>query len=321
MKFKGLIVGLGQIGMGYDYDKSSSDFIFTHAKALYLHPEFELAQGVDQAPERREMFYKKYDKPVHESLEKALQDCSPELAIVATSTREHFGVFQQLLESSSLRLVLCEKPLAGSLAEAETMLDLAKEQNVSVAVNYIRRYDSGFQILLKRIRSGELGFPLKVCVWYRKGIFNSGSHILNLLSPLLGEVRRVQIISRGRRWDGWDPEPDLRLDFERGETYFLAGREEDFSYSQVEIVGPRGKMLYDKDGGISWWGMEQDPAFPGYSILQQTAEEIPTDMKRYQYNVLQNLSNFLSGHSELLCDSDSGLQTMRILNQIEEALA
>ncbi len=314
-------MGLGQIGMGYDYDHPAPDFIASHAKALQLHPDFELTGGVDLELERRELFSRKYGKPAYEGLGDALQGCEPELAIIATPTREHAGTFNQLLECSSLRLILCEKPLAATLEEAETMLHLAKQQDIQVAVNYVRCYDLGIQTLISRIQSGELGFPLKVCVWYRKGIFNSGSHILNLLTPLLGEVRRVQIISRGRRWDSWDPEPDLRLDFERGETYFLAGREEDFSYSQVEIVGPRGKMLYDKDGGISWWGMEQDPAFPGYTILQRTAEEIPTDMKRYQYNVLQNLGDFLSGHSELLCDSDSGLQTMRILNQIEEALA
>ncbi len=315
-----MLIGLGQIGMGYDYYDSTEGFVVTHAKALHLHPDFELVGGVDTVSERREMFSEKYGKPSYETVKDALEICNPELAIVATPTREHTSTFRQILKCSSLRLLLCEKPLAETLVEAERMIETSKRRNVSVAVNYIRRYDSGIQSLLGRIKSGELGFPLKICVWYRKGIFNNGSHILNLLTSVLGKIQKVQIISRGGLWDGWDPEPDLRLEFERGEAFYLAGQEKDFSYNQVEIIGPRGKVLYDKDGKIYWWGTEKDKTFLNYTILRETAEGIPTNMKRSQYNVLQNISDFLSGNSKLLCDSKSGLLTMQILNKIQEKL-
>jgi len=35
--------------MGYDYHCSADDFIATHARALYLHPDFELVGGVDSS--------------------------------------------------------------------------------------------------------------------------------------------------------------------------------------------------------------------------------------------------------------------------------
>lgn len=320
MTVKSLIVGLGKIGLGYDFYDSTDTFVASHAKALHLHSDFDLVAGVDPATDRREMFSRKYGKPAFESIDSALQHCSPELAIVATPIREHIGTFQQLLSFPSLRLILCEKPFAATLPEAERMLYAAKNRNISVAINYVRRYDPGIQILADRLCSGELGFPLKACVWFSKGIFNNGSHFVNLFSDVLGQVQDVKIVSRGRLWDKWDPEPDFRLGFTLGEVYFLAVREENFSYTQVEILGPKGKVLCGKDGRISWWGTMSDPNFHGYTILGETAYEIPTDLHRCQYNVLQNLGDFLSGRSRLFCDGHSGLKTMKVLDQIRDAL-
>ena len=320
MNIKALVVGLGQIGMGYDYHCSTDDFIATHARALYLHPNFELVGGVDSSLQRREMFSNKYSRPAYESLIAALEKHKPELVVIATPTTKHAEIFWQLIESSSLRLILFEKPIAMELEEAERMLETAKHTNIAIAVNYIRRYDLGIQKLLNRINSGELGFPLKVYVWYRKGIFNNGSHIINMISPLFGDMLNIKIISHGRLWDGWDPEPDLKLDFEKGEVYYFAGHEEDFSYTQVEIIGSKGKVVYDQKGEIYWWTTESDPSFPNYTILSHNAEKILTGMRRFQYNVFQNLSDFLSNNSKLHCDGEAGLQTMQVLNEIQEKL-
>ena len=320
MSYSALIVGLGQIGMGYDYDLASSDFITSHAKAVQMHPDFELVGGVDPLDNQRDRFSKKYGKPAYKSLPVALKECSFDLAIVSTPTKEHVETVKQLLEAKGVRLILCEKPLANKLADAKDMLDLAKRENTTVAVNYTRRYDPGILGVLKRLKSGELGFPIKACVWYGKGIFNNGSHFLNLLSTLMGETQRIKIISKGRLWDGWDPEPDVKIIFEKGEAYFLAVKEENFSYSQIEFIGPKGKVNYGKGNRINWWVTESDPLFPGYTILQKKADKIPIDLNRYQYHVLQNLSEFLRGRNELLCDGNSGFETMQILNDIQKEL-
>ena len=144
--------------------------------------------------------------------------------------------------------------------------------------------------------------------------------MLNMVSSVLGDVLRIMVISQGRKWGGIDPEPDLKIEFKNGEAIFLAGNEEDFSYNQMELVGPKGKVLFDTDGRLFWWGIKKDPKFDNYVFLQKIPHEIPTDMKRYQYNVLQNISDYLSGCSPLFCDGNSGLETMQILNKIQEEL-
>lgn len=320
MKIKSLIVGLGQIGLGYDFNDLTDGFVATHAKALHLHPDFDLIGGVDPAEARRGMFAKRYDKAIFENVGCALESCRPELVILATPIWDHAATFRELLKFPDLRLILCEKPLAARLEDAEKMLESAQERNIKVAINYVRRYDPGVQSLINRICSGEMGVPVKGCVWFSKGIYNNGSHFINLFVDMLGPVKDIRIISSGRLWDGWDPEPDFTLTFDSGVIYFLSTREEDFAYSQIEILGPKGKILFEQNGRISWCTAGASKTFDGYTTLSKTVDQITTDMNCYQYNVLQNLAEFLAGRAQLICDGESGLRTMRVLDNIQEAL-
>ena len=43
--FRTVLVGLGNIGLKYDINKSKEDFIQTHARAFSLNPGFDLLAG------------------------------------------------------------------------------------------------------------------------------------------------------------------------------------------------------------------------------------------------------------------------------------
>ena len=45
-KIKALIIGLGNIGMGYDISTKNKNLIYSHAKALSLHKDFNLLGGI-----------------------------------------------------------------------------------------------------------------------------------------------------------------------------------------------------------------------------------------------------------------------------------
>ena len=40
--FNSIIIGLGKIGCGYDYNHHPDDYILTHAQAIENHPSFKL---------------------------------------------------------------------------------------------------------------------------------------------------------------------------------------------------------------------------------------------------------------------------------------
>lgn len=149
--FKALIIGLGQIGCGYDAhlpfkwnQPHSSSCILTHARALACHPDFELLSGIDPSPSARERFFSLYGRPTYSDLESwraSSSDLDPDLVIIAVAPQLQPALVEQLLSVLSPRLLLLEKPVAVSHDEAHTLEKLCRNQKgLSVAVNYIRRY-------------------------------------------------------------------------------------------------------------------------------------------------------------------------------------
>ena len=53
MSFSVLIVGLGQIGMGYDLHHDVNNQIYTHARAFSQHPDFYLIGAVDSEKKKK----------------------------------------------------------------------------------------------------------------------------------------------------------------------------------------------------------------------------------------------------------------------------
>jgi len=78
--------------------------------------------------------------------------------------------------------------------------------------------------------------------------------------------------------------------------------------------------LLDKDGNVFLWRTERDRSFDGYVVLESKPESIQTDMCRYQFNVLENISNFFINKSEIYCEGKLALETMEILNIITNKL-
>ena len=64
---KCLIIGLGQIGMGYDFNLEPAHYILSHAQAFSEHPEFELVGGVDSNKQRCIDFEEKFKTSLESS--------------------------------------------------------------------------------------------------------------------------------------------------------------------------------------------------------------------------------------------------------------
>lgn len=315
---KTLLVGLGQIGMGYDLGHASEQIVLTHAKALTLHPEFNLVCAVDPDAVHRRIFADAYHKPAYETVEQALA-AHPviELVVVATPTDLHAGIINQLLSKISPKAILCEKPLSYSIEEAEALVRRCRSEDVSLFVNYIRRSDPGVVCIKELIANGELIQPIKGVAWYSKGFMHNGSHFFNLLEFWLGNFQRAKIINEGRVLGDDDCEPDVHVIFERGEVVFLAAWEEHYSHYSIELLSPSGRLIYGRGGEeIFWQKIRPDPVVPGYTQLNPEAAVIDNDMNRYQWNVLEQVVAALSGQKNSLCTGVEGLRTISAMKDI-----
>ena len=312
-----LIIGLGQIGMEYDLQIPPGQAVYTHTRAFSMHPEFELLGSVDPSADKRSHFTQNYHKPAFSDLTEALQHTDPQIIIIASPTVYHKAILEEVLILSKPLAILCEKPLSYDISEARMMIGLCEQKGVSLFVNYMRRSDPGVIEVRDRILNGLIKGPIKGVAWYSKGFLHNGSHFFNMLEFWLGPYQRSTVISKGRLLQDQDSEPDIYVEFERGNITFLAAWEEAFSHYTVELLSPSGRLRYEKGGEyISWQATQSDASFSGYTILKDQPEIIPNSMDRYQWHVTDQLANALAGQSTSLCSGKEALTTLEYMNQI-----
>lgn len=315
--YKTLLIGLGRIGMEYDLNLDGNSYVYSHARALSLHPEFELIGAVDPDQGCRKIFEQTYSKPAYENLEMALREGNPDIVVIASPTWGHAEVLGDVLQHSTPHAILCEKPLSNDLAEAEAMLSMCHHRNIKLFVNYIRRSDPGAIEIKRRIDSGLIELPMKGVAWYSKGLQHNGSHILNLLEYWLGPVQSFEIINPGRLWDQVDPEPDVLLKFLCGQIVLMAAWEERYSHYALELVAPNGRLRYELGGHhIEWLGVVNDEKVAGYQRLDSNPQGITSDMNFYQSNVLGELSKALAGKPSNICSGKEALTSLSNIDKI-----
>lgn len=312
-----VIVGLGQIGMGYDFDLTGGSAIYTHARAIAEHSAFRLVGAVDISSEQRTRFEERYGAPAFDQIEVALRQLQPDVVVISTSSESHGTILAKVVGTCRPKLVLCEKPLAYALDEARGMVEMCEKAGIDLFVNYIRRTDPGVIEIKRRIDSGEISTPVKVNAWYSKGILNNGSHFLNLLEMWLGDINAATIIKPGRLWDNHDPEPDVEVQFDLGTVVFRAAWEESFSHYCVELLSRSGRLRYDKGGeAIEWQSVYADQSFDGYRILSEQRETIANGMGIYQWHVYDQISKHLTGVATPLCTGGQALKTLEAIDLI-----
>ena len=131
------------------------------------------------------------------------------LDVVTIATPDHLHVAPTMAAIQRGLHVFCEKPLAASLSEAESMTHAAAEFGVSLGVDYNRRFGFGYcqaRKLLdvdpnKAVRQAVLqvcdGLPAAVAEQPYALLTSLASHHLDLLRWFGGEVQRVQANLRG----------------------------------------------------------------------------------------------------------------------------
>ncbi|MDD5171011.1 MAG: Gfo/Idh/MocA family oxidoreductase, partial [Syntrophales bacterium] len=246
-KLTAAVIGLGRIGQGYDYDQQSDQVIVTHAAAYAKHPGYQLVAAVDPDPSQRSRFESKFDRPAYADLNSMMNHQQPDVLSLAVPAESHPAVFKDMIRYHP-RAILCEKPIALTSEEGRQMQFLAEKKGFTLVVNYMRRFEPGAVALGRIVRTKEIGTIFKGVAWYSKGLYNNGSHFIDLLRFWLGEVTCVEVMRRGRLWNETDPEPDVCLHFDGIPVYLLAGREEHFSIGGIDLYATAGMVQYADSG-------------------------------------------------------------------------
>jgi predicted dehydrogenase len=129
-----------------------SGWVF-HAPFVHAHPGFELTAVWERSKNLSQQSYPQVT--VYRTLDEMLADASIELVIVNTPNITHFEYCSKALLAG--KHVICEKPFTVTVAEAESLMALAKEHNRIISVYHNRRYDSDYKTIQSVLQQHLLG--------------------------------------------------------------------------------------------------------------------------------------------------------------------
>ncbi len=83
-----------------------------------------------------------------------------DVAVVTTPTFTHRKIVVDLAGAG--KHIFCEKPIALSLEEADSMIEECQRHNVKLQIGFMRRFDPEFILAKKRLNEGVIGEPLLI---------------------------------------------------------------------------------------------------------------------------------------------------------------
>jgi predicted dehydrogenase len=141
-----VVIGVGSMGR-------------RHAENVRRNPELRLVAVVDARPEVAHAVADDLGcDRWRATAEEALADRDCQAAIIATAAGTHADLIA--LAAGHGRDVLCEKPLALTLADARRAIGSVERAGRRLQVGFMRRYDPGYAAAHEAIAAGRLGRPL-----------------------------------------------------------------------------------------------------------------------------------------------------------------
>ena len=163
MKISTIVVGLGKIGMFYDYKKKGH--FNNHCQAIESHKNFRLIAAVDRDKKKFNKFIKIYKAPVFSSLKFAFEKMRPDLIILSTPTTKNDELFEYIKKNNiSPKIFLVEKPGSYEYSNFKKFVDYCNTNKIKIVVNYQRSFSSSLSIIssfLNKQKKSKLRYIIK----------------------------------------------------------------------------------------------------------------------------------------------------------------
>ncbi len=248
----------------------------------------DIVGAVARSQESRTRIKSDLSVPVFETADQLFSECSPDGVVVASPNHAHAAHTIAAIEAGCH--VLCEKPMAMTSGEAQTMLQKSIDAGKCLMVALNLRFAEHTMIAAELSKKGSLGHIYHAkCGWIRQrsipgigkwftskelagggAMIDAGIHVLDVAWFLMGRPRPVSV-SAGTRslfgnkidkykskkaWAGHSEHSD-RMDVEDFCTAFI--RFENGSTLQIEIAWAANApetgfycTLLGEEGGIAW---------------------------------------------------------------------
>lgn len=265
-KYRAGLVGLGRISWKLE-DDHKREHPCTHAGALSRLENVELVAGSSRSIESSEAFQQRYHtQKAYVDYLQMVQEEKLDIVGVATNPETHAQIVIDLA-NAGVKGILCEKPLALSLKEADDILKACRENGTILMTMHNRRFNSIYRSAKAMIEQGEIGTinaVIGICEgckpnknWqseFEGPLLHDATHLFDIMQYLFGKVEWVlSDVERAKPSDCVEDSAYTVMKFQNGiYGMTLVNERTDYMRFELEIQGSKGKILLYTNEAYLW---------------------------------------------------------------------
>ena len=261
--------------VGSPFDR---EIIVGHAACLALMDNVELAGYCDIVPQLLDDFGKNWGttwpnaKP-YTNYKQMLAEANLDILTVGTGDNRHADMVVDGA-SAGVKAIMCEKPLATTMKDANRMLKACEDNGIPLSVGHTRAWDPMYHKIRDMVREGGIG-PVKSIVASLGGpramMFRNGTHALHAVVFFADSEppHTIGLLEEG--FDDWDEyrgdggkkpegEPAVSgiIKFANGARAYFDCTKNASGTSSVTIAGTTGKITIGLNDGWATLYSEDD---------------------------------------------------------------
>lgn len=328
-----------------------------HLHAYSVHPNVKLMAIADLNEGRAQEKAATYGIPhVYNNYQELLADPEVDAVSICTWNNTHAEIAILALEAG--KHVLCEKPLAKSLEQAEMVAEAVKRTGKLLLVGFVRRYSDQVKLLKKYTDSDALGdiYYAKASILRRLGnpggwfsdssrsgggpLIDLGVHMIDVCWFLMGKPKVKSVSGNTYRqlgnrsnveglsfYQAADYDASLNdvedlantlIRFENGASLYV-----DVSFTLHAAADESSAKIYGTKGGA-----ELEPKLVIVTEQFNTIINIDPQIDHLSFQFQDSFNNEIShfvdcclGKAEPISPVEDGVELMRILNAVYESAA
>ena len=311
-----LIIGAGNIGAFYD--NPNSDKILSHAHAYTKHKGFNLVGFIDVDQEKSIKATAIWGGKAFKDIESALDiENSIDIAVVGVPDDFHFNTLREL-SKYDLKVIVIEKPITKTLAEAKEIIKIFNSKKTKLLVNYSRRFVPEFEKIKTKIEAGTYGEYLTGTGYYGKGIAHNGSHMVDLLRYFIGEIKEFNVINSVTDFYEDDKTVSAVLQLGNKKPFYLQGVDcRKYTVFEMDLLFENKRIrICDLGFKLEEYDVFDSSVYNGYQNIVKVSEK-STSLDHAIFNAAENLYNFLSQNQSLKCNLDDGFKALETSLKIQ----
>ena len=228
------------------------------AAAFAAVPQVQVAAVFDREADTRAQFVDCWEGvwgrvPAYDDYQRMIEQVVPDLVCIATRQTQHAGQIEQAVRAG-VRGILCDKPLATSLAEADRIVAACRDVPLLLALD--RRWVESYREARRLIAAGPIGKVTCLIAYGLPNLINHGCHWYDAMLALAGDLEPVWVGGLVDHVAGESADSRRRMDPPgRGQIglanglvlYFTPDGKHENSRMSFEVIGESGRLLLFDD--------------------------------------------------------------------------